>query len=76
MKKLYFVGQNISDKKGIETCEFEYGGIYSTEELAIENCKTEYCWIAEINLDESINLETYTMNAYYPLLETKEHKPL
>lgn len=62
-KDYYLVGQ----VRNFDTKHWEFAGLYSTEELAIERCLNNTFFVAKVTLDEYIPNETVSFEyAYYP----------
>ena len=67
MKAMYMVGE-VNDKE----TNWDFCGVYSTEELAVKRCVNENNFIARVKLDEYIPIEKSQFDySYYPLLEGK-----
>lgn len=74
MKELWIVGKTTGcecDK------DWEFGGIFETEELAIRACFNDYYFIAPVSLNELIPDETQKWEGcYYPLLQDRNGNPI
>ena len=49
MDKLFLVGQNIDYKTGL----WDFSGVFDNKELAINACRNEDYWVAEIELNDT-----------------------
>ena len=72
-KSLWVCGQFIATaQKGTVWC---FAGIFSSEQLAINACRTEAYFIAPATLDTELPHETFTWpGCYYPLLVKDKDK--
>lgn len=63
MGKLYLVGQNINYESGL----WEFSGLFDNRDLAIDSCRDENYWVAEVELNEQLPHEKVDFNfAFYP----------
>ncbi len=68
---LWLVGQAKSETPG----EWEFQGIFSTEEKAVGACRTAWYFVAPVELDKELPHETATMpGSYYPLITRSREK--
>ena len=66
MKKLWIVGQHL----GVEENDWEFGGVFDSEQKAIEACRDDNYFIGPTSLNEPHPHETAEWEgSYYPLLE-------
>ena len=63
MDKLFLVGQNIDYKTGL----WDFSGVFDNKELAINACRNEDYWVAEIELNKQLPHEKVDFEfAFYP----------
>lgn len=73
---LYLVGKTIvksdEDKHPNQPTSWEFQGVFDSKELALRACKTKYCFMAPVKVNEELPIETTTAwnkTGYYPNLE-------
>jgi hypothetical protein len=63
MGKLFLVGQNINYETGL----WDFSGVFDNKELAINACRNENYWVAEIELNQQLSHERVDFKfAFYP----------
>lgn len=70
--KLWICGQitKYEERDGVVSSEWEFAGVFDTEEKAIAACHTDWFFIGPTNLNGEWPIETTEWTgAYYPLAE-------
>ena len=63
MIKLFLVGQNIDYESGL----WDFSGIFDNKDVAIDACRDENYWVAEVILNEQLSHEKVDFKfAFYP----------
>lgn len=62
--ELFLVGHNLLTGEN----DWEFAGIFSTEQLAIDNCFDETYWLAKVKSDEPVPQESCEFDyVYFPI---------
>lgn len=63
MRKLWLVGKMLPGSKNV----WEFQGIFSREDLAVDHCRNRFYFVAPVKVDEEVPSQTRIWpDAYYP----------